>query len=77
MALDVAPIAKVAATFLEELEDEYGDEAELVTFVIVAELDLPDERNAVHTRGPDGVRVSTRTGLLARAVAITAEGDDL
>lgn len=46
MAIDPAELGKYAAEFMDTLEAEYGEQGTLVTFAIVAEIDLaPDDEN--------------------------------
>jgi hypothetical protein len=87
MALDLTPIAKTAARFFDELEEEYGPDADLVRLAIVVEIEVPgdgDEKASwVHTRGHDvhaetddeGVSPTVRAGLIARALAAELGGD--
>lgn len=82
MALDPAPLAIKTAELMDELEDEYGSEAELIAGVIVVEVRHPhlDEEglrlNSVHVMPTDDSDISRNVGLCARASHTLLQPDD-
>lgn len=72
MALDPAPLAELAARFMDELEEEHGGDVELRGFAIAVELDLEEGENLVQVRCPDETRVTEAVGLLFRGTEAVA-----
>lgn len=88
MALDPAPLAKLAAEFIDDLleDEDYGPDAEFVRIAVVVEVDAAgdgSDRNIVHTKGRDltvdaggMVGPTERAGLMVRALAAELADDD-
>lgn len=72
MALDPAPMAQLAAEFMDDMEQEWGEGTELGAFMLTAEILTNDGWSTVETRCPAGNVAAI--GLTARAaVAILTD----
>lgn len=60
MAIDQALIGQMAARLMEELEEAYGPEAELISAALVVAVDHGDGKMVHFTFGPD---LSTEEGV--------------
>ena len=60
MAIDQALIGHMAARLMDELEEEYGPRAELVSAALIVTVDHGDGRMVHFTFGPD---LSTEEGI--------------
>lgn len=60
MAIDQALIGQMAAKLMEELEDEYGSKAKLLSAGLVVTVDHGDGKTVHFTFGPD---LSTDEGI--------------
>lgn len=71
MSIDPAPLAKLAASLIDELEEEYGEDAELVDAVILVEVSHRDEdddaASTVRGLGLSG-RNTAAAGVLVRGL---------
>lgn len=78
--LDPGPLARQAADFIDELEERYGEGAELEGVLMIADIRLPDGHP-----GGDGatqwhfgdLSSSHACGLAFRAASALAEGDPI
>lgn len=75
MPLDPGPIARLAADFMDELEEEYGFDAELLRVAVVVELQDGEDTSCVEVASTDltvteerEVEPTARAGLMARAL---------
>lgn len=75
MTLDPAPIARLAAKLIDELEAEYGDDANLADAVLIVELDHPDA-SIIRWKGTT-TRPTILLGLGATLAVAMSDGGDL
>ncbi len=66
MAIDQAQVGRLAAQLMQELEDQYGEEATLERVALIAAVDHGDQLT-VHTRVTPECPPWTQRGLLEYA----------
>jgi hypothetical protein len=78
MPLDPAPLARHVAEFIDDLEQEYGEDAELLDAVVCVEVASTDEDgdtiSTVEARSVSG-RNTVAVGILTRSLDAACQTD--